>query len=62
MGKLDKYSSVKFCQKCGGNTKVYDTRLKNNMVIRYRQCCKCFNRFKTIEVIIDQLIGLQLEE
>ena len=38
------------CIKCGGDTKVTDTReLTGTLCYRWRQCKKCGYRFKTFE-------------
>ncbi len=38
------------CPKCGGNTKVVDSRAEVDCVNRKRQCTDCSYRFLTIEI------------
>lgn len=37
------------CGKCGGKTKVLQTRKEGDLVVRERGCCKCGHRFRTTE-------------
>lgn len=39
------------CLICGEKTKVLDSRYRNEMVIRTRECTNCLTRFKTQEKI-----------
>lgn len=39
------------CLLCGEKTKVLDSRYRNEMVIRARECPNCLTRFKTQEKI-----------
>lgn len=38
------------CPKCSADTKVYDTRARNNEIWRRRKCLACSHRFTTWEV------------
>lgn len=44
------WRDVSKCPKCGKRTKVYDSRIVRNRLIRYRQCPDCWIRYKTIEI------------
>lgn len=48
------------CPKCGGDTKVVDSRKSIDHVIRYRRCIECKYRFNTIET--DEDIYVRLEK
>tara|TARA_R100000482_G_C4979929_1_gene82811 strand:+ start:122 stop:406 length:285 start_codon:yes stop_codon:yes gene_type:complete len=39
------------CPKCGGRSKVYNSRPKDDTIRRHRQCLKCNHRYTTIEVL-----------
>ena len=39
------------CPKCGGRSKVYNSRPKDDTIRRHRQCLKCEHRFATIEIL-----------
>lgn len=39
------------CLLCGEKTKVLDSRYRNEMVIRTRECVNCLTRFRTREKI-----------
>jgi len=39
------------CPKCGGRSKVYNSRPKDNTIRRHRQCLKCSHRYATIEIL-----------
>ena len=39
------------CPKCGGRSKVYNSRPKDNTIRRHRQCLKCNHRYATIEIL-----------
>ena len=39
------------CPKCGGRSKVYNSRPKDNTIRRHRQCLKCKHRYATIEIL-----------
>ena len=39
------------CLICGEKTKVLDSRYRNEMVVRARECPNCLTRFKTQEKI-----------
>ena len=39
------------CLLCGEKTKVLDSRNRNEMVVRSRECPNCLTRFKTQEKI-----------
>lgn len=41
------------CQKCGGVTRVVDTRPNREYIWRRRQCVACGHRFSSIEVTAD---------
>jgi transcriptional regulator NrdR family protein len=46
---------VKFCSKCGGLSKVFDTRvLYSGVIIRKRICLECGHKWKTIEVMMEE--------
>lgn len=38
------------CPECGGDSKVADTSYSAEAVTRWRMCCECKHRWKTIEV------------
>ncbi len=38
------------CNRCEGSTKVVDTRYRNGMVIRRRECTACKHRYSTKEI------------
>lgn len=37
------------CQKCGGKTKVTDSRADSKVVVRVRKCCSCGEKVYTTE-------------
>lgn len=39
------------CPKCGGRSKVYNSRPKDDTIRRHRQCLRCSHRYTTIEVL-----------
>ena len=39
------------CPKCGGRSKVYNSRPKDGTIRRHRQCLRCSHRYTTIEVL-----------
>jgi len=39
------------CPKCGGRSKVYNSRPKDDTIRRHRQCLKCNHRYATIEIL-----------
>ena len=39
------------CPKCGGRSKVYNSRPKDDTIRRHRQCLKCKHRYATIEIL-----------
>ncbi len=39
------------CPKCGGRSKVYNSRPKGDTIRRHRQCLKCEHRYATIEIL-----------
>jgi|TARA_R100000030_G_scaffold99985_2_gene92044 transcriptional regulator NrdR family protein len=39
------------CPKCGGRSKVYNSRPKDDTIRRHRQCLKCNHRYTTVEVL-----------
>ena len=39
------------CPKCGGRSKVYNSRPKDDTIRRHRQCLKCEHRYATIEIL-----------
>ena len=41
---------MKYCKNCGGNSHIYDSRLKNETIIRRRICKQCRRKWMTIEV------------
>ena len=49
------YSNVKICPICNNRTMVCDTRIKDDKLIRLRECTVCNNVFKTIEIFENEL-------
>ena len=41
---------MKFCPKCNADSFIYDSRIKENKVIRRRKCEKCGHKWMTIEI------------
>ena len=41
---------MKYCKNCGGNSRIYDSRLKNETIIRRRICKQCKRKWMTIEI------------
>lgn len=58
---LSEYKSVKDCPLCCGETFVIDTRtdLITGTILRKRECRDCGHRFKTQEVLKDDLKKLE---
>lgn len=41
---------MKYCPKCKSDSYIYDSRIKDGMVIRRRICQKCKHKWMTIEI------------
>lgn len=41
---------MKYCEKCGANSHVYGSRVKEGMIFRRRICTKCKRKWMTVEV------------
>ena len=39
------------CPKCGGRSKVYNSRPKGDTIRRHRQCLKWEHRYATVEIL-----------
>lgn len=48
------------CPKCGGVTRVEETRDANDQIVRRRVCKVCKHRFMTAETVIEFSVGLEL--
>lgn len=57
---LQKLNPVKDCPLCFGETIVVDSRtdLSSGTILRKRECKECHHRFKTQEILREDLIGL----
>lgn len=57
-----KIRNAELCPKCGERTRIYDKRVKHDRIIRYRECPKCWERYKTVEVDYQVLKDLKAAE
>ena len=48
-------NSPKYCQKCGKETRVIDSRDAETGVRRRRMCDSCKYRFTTLEITLEQV-------
>lgn len=57
---LQELKSVKDCPLCFGETIVVDSRtdLLNGTILRKRECKECHHRFKTQEILQEDLMQL----
>lgn len=50
------------CPKCGGRTKVKDSRIRKEKVTRKRECKRCGAKFKTFERLFGVVVTLEKYE